>query len=217
MNALGMIETKGLVGSIEAADAMLKTANVELACKTHVGGGLVTVMVRGDVGAVKAAVDAGAAAAERVGELVSVHVIPRPADEVEHIIDPLVPDPPEPAPNPVPEPKAEEEAEPEAEPAQEPPAEPEAEPEPESEPQPEPEPEHEPAEESPEEEEDPEEEAEARAAELESLTEESMQHMTVARLRAVARALGKTGMSRREIRFAKKEELIARILETQEE
>ena len=70
---------------------------------------------------------------------------------------------------------------------------------------------------SPEEEEDPEEEAEARAAELESLTEESMQHMTVARLRAVARALGKTGMSRREIRFAKKEELIARILETQEE
>lgn len=205
MNALGMIETKGLVGSIEAADAMLKAANVELACKTHVGGGLVTVMVRGDVGAVKAAVDAGAAAAERVGELVSVHVIPRPADEVEHIIDPLVPDPPEPAPDPVPEPEAEEEAEPEAEP------------EPESEPQPEPEPEHEPAEESPEEEEDPEEEAEARAAELESLTEESMQHMTVARLRAVARALGKTGMSRREIRFAKKEELIARILETQEE
>lgn len=161
MNALGMIETKGLVGSIEAADAMLKAANVELACKTHVGGGLVTVMVRGDVGAVKAAVDAGAAAAERVGELVSVHVIPRPADEVEHIIDPLVPDPPEPAPDPVPEPEAEEEAEPEAEPAQEPPAEPEAEPEPESEPQPEPEPEHEPAEESPEEEEDPEEEAEA--------------------------------------------------------
>ena len=201
MNALGMIETKGLVGSIEAADAMLKAANVELACKTHVGGGLVTVMVRGDVGAVKAAVDAGAAAAERVGELVSVHVIPRPADEVEYIIDPLVPDPPEP----------------EAEPAQESPAEPEAEPEPESEPQPEPEPEHEPAEESPEEEEDPEEEAEARAAELESLTEESMQHMTVAQLRAVARALGKTGMSRREIRFAKKEELIARILETQEE
>lgn len=217
MNALGMIETKGLVGSIEAADAMLKAANVELACKTHVGGGLVTVMVRGDVGAVKAAVDAGAAAAERVGELVSVHVIPRPADEVEYIIDPLVPDPPEPAPDPVPEPEAEEETESEAEPAPEPLPEPEAEPEPESEPQPEPEPEHEPAEESPEEEEDPEEEAEARAAELESLTEESMQHMTVARLRAVARALGKTGMSRREIRFAKKEELIARILETQEE
>ena len=67
--ALGMIETKGLVGSIEAADAMVKAANVSLAGKVLVGGGLVTVMVRGDVGAVKAAVDAGAAAAERVGEL----------------------------------------------------------------------------------------------------------------------------------------------------
>ena len=78
MQALGMIETKGLVGSIEAADAMVKAANVTLIGKEHVGGGLVTVMVRGDVGAVKAATDAGAAAAERVGELVSVHVIPRP-------------------------------------------------------------------------------------------------------------------------------------------
>lgn len=215
MNALGMIETKGLVGSIEAADAMLKAANVELACKTHVGGGLVTVMVRGDVGAVKAAVDAGAAAAERVGELVSVHVIPRPADEVEYIIDPLVPEQPAPEPEPDPDPEPETAAEPEPEPVSEPEAEPE--PEQEAEPEKQPDPEPEPAEESPEEEEDPEEEAEARMAELESLTEESMQHMTVARLRAVARALGKTGMSRREIRFAKKEELIARILETQEE
>lgn len=215
MNALGMIETKGLVGSIEAADAMLKAANVELACKTHVGGGLVTVMVRGDVGAVKAAVDAGAAAAERVGELVSVHVIPRPADDVEHIIDPLVPEQPAPEPEPDPEPDAAA-AVPEPEPEAEP--EPEPVPEPEAEPEAQPEPEPEPADVSPEEEEeDPEEEAEARAAELDSLTEESMQHMTVARLRAVARALGKTGMSRREIRFAKKEELIARILETQEE
>lgn len=82
-NALGMIETKGLVGSIEAADAMVKAANVTLIGKVHVGSGLVTVMVRGDVGAVKAATDAGAAAAERVGELVAVHVIPRPHDEVE--------------------------------------------------------------------------------------------------------------------------------------
>ena len=172
MNALGMIETKGLVGSIEAADAMLKAANVTLASKTHVGGGLVTVMVRGDVGAVKAAVDAGAAAAERVGELISVHVIPRPTDDVEYILDPLTPP--------------------------EPPADPEPEPEDPSL-----------------EEEDPEEEA--HAVELESLSEESMQRMTVARLRAVARALGATGMTRREIRFAKKEELIARILETQEE
>ena len=84
--ALGMIETKGLVASIEAADAMVKAANVTLIGKVHVGGGLVTVMVRGDVGAVKAATDAGAAAAERVGDLVSVHVIPRPHTEVEFIL-----------------------------------------------------------------------------------------------------------------------------------
>lgn len=85
-DALGMIETKGLVGAIEAADAMVKAANVVLTGKELVGGGLVTVMVRGDVGAVKAAVDAGAAAAERVGELLSVHVIPRPHEEVEMIL-----------------------------------------------------------------------------------------------------------------------------------
>ena len=88
-NALGMIETKGLVASIEAADAMVKSANVTLIGKVHVGGGLVTVMVRGDVGAVKAATDAGAAAAERVGELVSVHVIPRPHGDVESILPKL--------------------------------------------------------------------------------------------------------------------------------
>ena len=86
MQALGMIETKGLVGSIEAADAMVKAANVNLIGKVHVGGGLVTVMVRGDVGAVKAATDAGAAAAGKVGEIVSVHVIPRPHGEVEFIL-----------------------------------------------------------------------------------------------------------------------------------
>ncbi len=86
MQALGMIETKGLVGAIEAADAMTKAANVTLIGKEHVGGGLVTVMVRGDVGAVKAAIDAGSAAAERVGELISVHVIPRPHEEVESIL-----------------------------------------------------------------------------------------------------------------------------------
>lgn len=86
MRALGMVETRGLVGSIEAADAMVKAANVTLIGKEHVGGGLVTVMVRGDVGAVKAATDAGAAAATRVGELVSVHVIPRPHLEVENIL-----------------------------------------------------------------------------------------------------------------------------------
>ncbi len=86
MDALGMIETKGLVGSIEAADAMVKAANVTLIGREQVGSGLVTVMVRGDVGAVKAATDAGAAAAAHVGELVSVHVIPRPHAEVENII-----------------------------------------------------------------------------------------------------------------------------------
>ncbi|WP_455582233.1 ethanolamine utilization microcompartment protein EutM [Dysosmobacter sp.] len=86
LQALGMIETKGLVASVEAADAMVKAANVRLIGKVHVGGGLVTVMVRGDVGAVKAATDAGAAAASRVGELVSVHVIPRPHNEVEFIL-----------------------------------------------------------------------------------------------------------------------------------
>ena len=85
-NALGLIETKGLVGTIEAADAMVKAAPVTLIGKEKVGGGYVTVMVRGDVGAVKAATDAGAAAAERVGELVSVHVIPRPHQEVEKIL-----------------------------------------------------------------------------------------------------------------------------------
>ena len=84
--ALGLVETKGLVGSIEAADAMVKAANVVLIGKETVGGGYVTVMVRGDVGAVKAATDAGAAAAKRVGELVSVHVIPRPHEDLEIIL-----------------------------------------------------------------------------------------------------------------------------------
>jgi ethanolamine utilization protein EutM len=87
--ALGLIETRGLVGAIEAADAMVKAANVTLIGKVLVGGGLVTVMVRGDVGAVKAATDAGAAAAGRVGELKSVHVIPRPHQEVEFILPTL--------------------------------------------------------------------------------------------------------------------------------
>ena len=84
--ALGMIETRGLIGSVEAADAMVKAANVTLVGKERVGGGLVTVFVRGDVGAVKAATDAGAAAAQRVGELISVHVIPRPDGSVESIL-----------------------------------------------------------------------------------------------------------------------------------
>jgi len=84
--ALGMVETQGLVGAVEAADAMVKAANVVLIGSEYVGGGYVTVMVRGDVGAVKAATDAGAAAAKRVGQLVSVHVIPRPHADVEMIL-----------------------------------------------------------------------------------------------------------------------------------
>jgi ethanolamine utilization protein EutM len=87
--ALGMVETRGLIGSVEAADAMVKAANVVLVGKEYIGQGYVTVMVRGDVGAVKAATDAGAAAARRVGELIAVHVIPRPHAEVERILPKL--------------------------------------------------------------------------------------------------------------------------------
>jgi len=89
MEALGMIETKGFIGAVEAADAMVKAANVQLVGKEYIGAGYVTIFVRGDVGAVKAATDAGAAAARRVGELVSVHVIPRPHLEVERIVPKL--------------------------------------------------------------------------------------------------------------------------------
>ena len=89
--ALGLVETRGLIGAVEAADAMVKTANVILIGKEYIGAGYVTVMVRGDVGAVKAATDAGAAAARRVGELISVHVIPRPHAEVERILPKATP------------------------------------------------------------------------------------------------------------------------------
>ena len=84
--ALGMIETRGLVAAIEAADAMVKAAEVELIGTEKIGSGLVSVMVRGDVGAVKAATDAGAAAASRLGEIVATHVIPRPHSDVEKIL-----------------------------------------------------------------------------------------------------------------------------------
>src|SRR4030095_12798310 len=85
-DALGMIETRGLIGAIEAADAMVKTANVVLIGKEYIGAGYVTVLARGDVGAIKAATDAGAAAARRVAQLISVHVIPRPHAEVERVL-----------------------------------------------------------------------------------------------------------------------------------
>ncbi len=84
--ALGLIETRGLVACIEAGDAMVKAANVQMIGMEQIGGGFVTVMVEGDVGAVKAAVDAGAAAAKRVGELISVHVIPRPDASTEKLV-----------------------------------------------------------------------------------------------------------------------------------
>ena len=86
LQALGMVETRGLIASIEAADAMLKAANVVLVGTEKIGSGLVSVMVRGDVGAVKSAVEAGSAAAERLGEIIAVHVIPRPLDDVEKIL-----------------------------------------------------------------------------------------------------------------------------------
>lgn len=185
MKALGMIETRGLVASIEAADAMVKAANVTLTCKEHVGGGLVTVMVRGDVGAVKAAVDAGAAAAERVGELVSVHVIPRPHEELEGML--TTPAPVTPTPKPPKEPEAAPEVS-ESEP---------------SVPQPEPQPEPEaPVEEKAEEEE---------GVQLADLTDEVLEAMPVVKLRSVARSVGLDTMTRKEIRFAKKEELVAAI------
>ena len=84
--ALGMVETRGLVAAIEAADAMLKAANVELVGTEKIGSGLVSVMVRGDVGAVKAAVESGTAAAQRLGEIIATHVIPRPHTDVEKIL-----------------------------------------------------------------------------------------------------------------------------------
>ena len=185
MKALGMIETRGLVASIESADAMVKAANVTLTCKEHVGGGLVTVMVRGDVGAVKAAVDAGAAAAERVGELVSVHVIPRPHEELEGMLS--TPAPVTPTPKPPKEPEKVQEP-----PVSEPPA-----------PQPEPQPEPEaPAEEKAE---------EGESLQLADLTDEVLEAMPVVKLRSVARSVGLDTMTRKEIRFAKKEELVAAI------
>lgn len=89
LQALGMVETRGLIASIEAADAMLKAANVVLVGTEKIGSGLVSVMVRGDVGAVKAAVEAGSASASKLGELVAVHVIPRPHGDVENILPKL--------------------------------------------------------------------------------------------------------------------------------
>ncbi|MGI5874761.1 MAG: BMC domain-containing protein [Bacillota bacterium] len=208
-----MIETKGLVGSIEAADAMVKAANVTLIGKVHVGGAYVTVMVRGDVGAVKAATDAGAAAAQRVGELISVHVIPRPHHEVEYILPtlPLLDDDDdgpvspsdggETAPEPE-EPEAEEPAEPADEPEAEEPAEPEEK--------------AEPAEESEAEAENAEAPLEAEApAEQAQISEvdiaKELEGMAVKDLRKLARATEGIAIVGREISAANKKVLIQEI------
>ena len=176
MQALGMIEVYGYLTAVEALDSALKAANVSRLGVEKVRGGLVTVLVEGDVGAVKAALDASAAAAERVGTVISVHVIPRPADDVTRMLkggkEPEEPTPPEP----------EKPSEPEAP----------AEPEPEA----------------------------AKAEEGEKapqdVTVEEMQTMGVDALRRLARALEIKNMTRAEIRFAKKQELIQKITEFKE-
>ena len=208
MKALGMIETRGLVAAIEAADAMVKAANVSLTNKEHVGGGLVTVMVRGDVGAVKAATDAGAAAAERVGELISVHVIPRPHEEVEFIVRPEEPlgpkdDPEPPAPS-DPTPAAGEPA-PEIEPTEDKavddtiPEEPAPEVETKETPKQASNPEEEPA-------------AEVKTANgtalLEGLSPETLAGMKVTELRSVVRAIKPEGVTKKDIRYGNKEMLL---------
>ena len=204
MTALGMIETRGLVASIEAADAMLKAANVSLQGKEHVGGGLVTVMVRGDVGAVKAAVDAGAAAAERVGELISVHVIPRPHTSLEEILpartSDIPPSPPEPpAPKPVlPEPT--EAPEPEVQDASAPEAGGDSEKTDNSDTV---------------KKETPKTEAEgipsSKTAGSGMKEENDLETMKVVELRSLARELGLTSMTRKEINFAQKDLLLEAI------
>ena len=191
MKALGMIELYGYIAAVEALDSALKAANVSSLGATKVGGGLVTVMVEGDVGAVKASMDAAASAAQRVGEVIRVHVIPRPHESVGEMIKPPLPPAPEEAKKPEPEPKSEPEPEPELEP--------ESEPEPEV--------------------------PETPAAEVsdnavieepvkaESYTEEMLEKMSVSKLRTIARELQVDNMTREQIRFGKKTELIQNILE----
>lgn len=188
MNALGMIETKGLVAAIEAADAMVKAANVNLVSKEHVGGGLVTVMVRGDVGAVKAATDAGAAAAERVGELISVHVIPRPHEELEPMLAAPKETKEEASKKPV------KEVQEEVKPVEKEAAAAEPKPEPKAEPK------KEPA-------------KKAAPAKKKAYTKEELEGMSVANLRNAARELQVDNMSKQDIRFAKKQELVEKITE----
>lgn len=182
MQALGMIEVYGYLTAVEALDSALKAANVSRLGVEKVRGGLVTVLVEGDVGAVKAAMDASAAAAERVGTVISVHVIPRPADDVTRMLkggkEPEEPTPPTPPTSPEPEEPSEPEisAEPESEPAK----------------------------------------AEEAETAPQDVTVEEMQTMGVDALRRLARALEIKNMTRAEIRFAKKQELIQKITEFKE-
>ena len=208
MKALGMIEVYGYLTAVEALDSALKAANVTRLDVVKVRGGLVTVLVEGDVGAVKAAMDASAAAAERIGTVVSVHVIPRPASDVERMLkgpgggSKAEPEPKEPEPK---------EPEPEELKAEEPKAEqPEADLEPET-PEPEaPEPE-EPAQAAMPEPAEPERKPEAGKAA--AVTPEEMKAMSVDGLRRLARELEIPSMTRAEIRYAKKQELIQKITE----
>lgn len=213
MKALGMIEVYGYLTAVEALDSALKAANVTRLDVVKVRGGLVTVLVEGDVGAVKAAMDASAAAAERIGTVVSVHVIPRPASDVERMLKGpgggSKADPPKAEPEPKePEPK---EPEPEELKAEEPKAEqPEADLEPET-PEPEaPEPE-EPAQAAMPEPAEPERKPEEGKAA--AVTPEEMKAMSVDGLRRLARELEIPSMTRAEIRYAKKQELIQKITE----
>ena len=216
MKALGMIETRGLVAAIEAADAMVKAANVTLTCKEQIGGGLVTVMVRGDVGAVKAATDAGAAAAERVGELISVHVIPRPHQELEPML--AGPDEKQGEPDTSLKTEPEEETKPqETEEKPEMPLETKEEPEaPQITEEAEAPQETEEAEVPQETEREPEQETQEEPgteedSPMEEYTEEILAGMSVVKLRDVARKLKVDNMSKRDIRFAKKQELLEKI------
>lgn len=209
MKALGMIEVYGYLTAVEALDSALKAANVTRLDVVKVRGGLVTVLVEGDVGAVKAAMDASAAAAERIGTVVSVHVIPRPASDVERMLkgpgggpktEPPETEPEEPG---KPEPK---EAEPKGpEPEERKAEEPEPEPEPEA-----PEPEK-PAQAAMPEPAEPERKPEAGKAA--AVTPEEMKAMSVDGLRRLARELEIPSMTRAEIRYAKKQELIQKITE----
>lgn len=187
MKALGMIELYGYLAAVEALDSALKAANVSSLGATKVGGGLVTVMVEGDVGAVKASMDAAASAAERVGEVISVHVIPRPHESVGEMLKPSTPPAPEKSSESEPKPEPELKLEPEAETV-------------------------------PEVSETPIAEVSDNAVieepvKSESYTEEMLEKMSVSKLRTIARELQVDNMTREQIRFGKKTELIQNILE----